>query len=183
MNRNQTTVSVQQEPPVSGEHKKRAISPQAMEFMIRLGATALTIWLLLTFVTGIFVCHSDACSPMVKDGDLCVTWKPGAPSAGDLIVYSHDGMTRFGRVVAVAGDRVELINNTLWVNGFMAISEPLPDGSANELAVRFPYTVPENSVFVLCDNRADNGDSRTYGAIPLADVRGTVIFLMRRRGI
>ena len=120
---------------------------------------------------------------MVRDGDLCVTWKPGTPSAGELIIYEHDGKECFGRVIANGGDRVEIRDGFVYVNGFAASQnefQTAPDGSS---VVSFPYTVPQNCLFVLCDNSADTNDSRSYGAISLDDCRGKVIFLMRRRGI
>lgn len=162
--------------------KKTSLSP-LIEFFIRILATVLAIWLLLTFVTGIFVCHTDTCSPMVKDGDLCVTWKIGTHTSGDLMIYHRNGRTKFGRVVAIAGDKVEIKDNVVWVNGYVAVQEPLANPFGGTPAVRFPYTVPEQSVFVLCDNTASVDDSRTYGAVSLADSQGKVIFLMRRRGI
>ncbi len=162
--------------------KKKIISPP-MEFLIRIFATIFVIWLLLSFVVGIFVCHTDACSPMVKDGDLCVTWKIGTPSSGDLMIYRHNGQTKFGRVVATAGDKVEIRDNVVWVNGFVAVQQPLGHLPDDIPAVRFPYTVPDEGVFVLCDNSASMDDSRIYGAVSFADSRGKVVFLVRRRGI
>ena len=176
------SVSGRGDAPAAETHKKKSLSP-AVECLLRWGATALAAWLLLTFVIGVYVCHSDACSPMVKDGDLCIAWRIGVPSAGDLIFYRHDGQMRFGRVAAVAGDQVDVKDSTVWVNGYVAVQETSANVTVDTSSVRFPYTVPDESLFVLCDNRADNGDSRTYGAISLADCRGKVIFLMRRRGI
>ena len=162
--------------------RKTHFSPAA-EFLVRLSATVLILWIVLTFVAGIYVCHSDSCSPMVKDGDLCVTWKPGTPSVGELIIYVHDGKECFGRVIANGGDRVEIREGFVYVNGFAASQNEIQTDPAGSAAVIFPFTVPENSVFVLCDNSVDMNDSRSFGAILLDDCRGKVIFLMRRRGI
>ena len=145
----------------------RKIPRRVWEFIIRVTATVVAVWISLTFLFGIYICHSDTCYPMVKDGDLCVTWLPAPPEQGDLIVYSHDGETRFGRVAAVSGD---------------ALSETLPDAYGIVREAAFPMTVPDGSVFVLSDNISDINDSRTLGAIPLGDCHGSVVFMMRRRG-
>lgn len=162
--------------------KKKRIPSQVREFIIRVIATAMAVWVTLTFLIGIHVCHSDTCYPMVKDGDLCVTWLPGEPSRGDLIVYRHNGETTFGRVAALPGDRVEIKDGTVWVNGYVALQEQLQMPENGAVAVEIPLTVPEKSVFVLSDNSSDINDSRLYGAIPFDDCRGSVVFLMRRRG-
>jgi signal peptidase I len=49
--------------------------------------------------------------------------------------------------------------------------------------IEFPYTVPEDSYFVLCDYRTAAADSRNYGAISKADIIGKVITVLRRRSI
>ena len=100
-----------------------------------------------------------------------------------MIVYERDGKIRFGRVIAQAGDKVEIFNDFIVVNDY-GISESVvyptsPDGSA----ISYPYYVPDNCVFILNDYRSDISDSRTYGGIPLDDVRGAVVFTMRMRGI
>ena len=66
--------------------------------------------------------------------------------------------------------------------GFAALSETLPDAYGIVREAAFPMTVPDGSVFVLSDNLSDINDSRTIGAIPLADCHGSVVFMMRRRG-
>lgn len=162
--------------------KKKKLPREVKEFIIRIAATIIAVWLMLTFLFGVYMCHSDTCYPMVKDGDLCVTWRPEAPAQGDLIVYKHNEETRFGRVTAVSGDRVEIIDGVIWVNGYIAREELLYNSSNGVVEAKFPLTVPENSVFVLSDNIADTNDSRIYGAIPLDECCGSVAFLMRRRG-
>ncbi len=175
-------VSSQTPSPPSEKKRMKAPVSQAVQLVVRIAATLLIIWLLLAFVSGIYVCHSDACSPAVKDGDLCVTWQLSELSAGDLIVYDLNGEAKFGRVIAAAGDRVEIKDSYVWVNGYIALQEPLPAFSSEKASVRFPYVVPEKSVFVICPNAFEE-DSRANGAFPIGDCRGKVVFLMRRRGI
>ncbi|HET7437751.1 MAG TPA: signal peptidase I [Thermoanaerobaculia bacterium] len=92
------------------------------------------------------------------------------------------------RVVAVAGDTVQIRNKQLYLNGKLqnepyavhrdpAVysdlpSLPEPYHSRDQFG---PYTVPANSYFVLGDNRDESSDSRYWGAVPARMV-------MRRAG-
>jgi signal peptidase I len=78
---------------------------------------------------------------------------------------------------------VDIKDDCITVNGYGIFEETVYSTTAEGSSVTYPYTVPDNSVFVLNDFRSDPEDSRTYGAIPRSDVEGEVIFILRRRGI
>lgn len=122
--------------------------------------------------------------PALCDGDLAVVFRlDDALSLEDVVAYEAGGQTRFGRIVAAAGDVVQLSQSgSLIVNGTTQAGEIFYPTYAKE-AVEYPYRVPEGCVFLLGDYRTQAIDSRDFGGIPLEDVRGRVITLMRRRGI
>ena len=51
-----------------------------------------------------------------------------------------------------------------------------------EANITFPYTVPNDTYFVLNDYRPDPTDSRMYGGIPKTDTKGKIFLMLRRRG-
>ena len=157
--------------------------PYAAAFLLRLGVTAAVLWLLLTFVVGVFVCHTNEAYPMIKDGDLCLTLRTAAPKAGDAVVYRSKGETRFGRVVALAGDSVEINDEVLLVNGENVMIPTVYPTAAEGSSITYPYRVPDGCVFILHDYRSNTTDSRTVGAVPLRNCQGSIFFLIRRRGI
>lgn len=139
---------------------------------------------------------SDSMTPTLHSGDrvllLRSPWS-GAVGRGDVVVIGPqwaeraaaasgaagdgDGSSYVKRVVAVAGDVVALDDGALVVNGVHAV-EPWMDAAALESmdGVWFgPVTVPEGSVYVLGDDRADSIDSRDLGPVPLTDVDGRVV--------
>ena len=89
------------------------------------------------------------------------------PVRGEVITFRSpvDGERLIKRVVAVAGDRISAFAGKLYVNG------ELQPGAAGRMDFG-PYDVPADNVFVMGDNRDNSFDSRYWGPLPLANVRG-----------
>jgi signal peptidase I len=76
------------------------------------------------------------------------------------------------RVVARAGDRVEVRVGQLWRNG-SPVAEPW---LSEPIDYRFgPVTVPAGHLMVLGDNRNASFDSHLWGPLPEGDVIGTAV--------
>lgn len=163
--------------------KKRTAASYAISFFIKIAVTALVVFLLLTFVVGLYVNHSNFSYPMLKDGDLCLTYRLATLVKGDEIAYEKEGTIRFGRIVGTAGDVVDINDGSITVNGYGVFEDAVYPTTAEGAKITFPYKVPEEAVFVLNDYRSDPTDSRAYGAIPLSETKGKVILVLRRRGI
>lgn len=163
--------------------KKRTAASFAISFFIKIAVTALVVFLLLTFVVGLYVNHSNSAYPMLKDGDLCLTYRLATLVKGDEIAYEKNGTILFGRIVGTSGDVVDINEDSITVNGYGVYEDAVYPTTAEGAKIAFPYTVPEDSVFVLNDYRSDPTDSRVYGAIPLSETKGKVILVLRRRGI
>jgi len=163
--------------------KKRSARYYLIELIVKIGIVGLVLWILLEFVVMISVCHDNTAYPMIKDGDFCLTYRLAELRQGDEITYIKDDKVRIGRVIAFGGDTVDIQNNGVSVNGLNIAETVVYPTSEQGSDLEFPYKIPENCVFVLNDYRSDLSDSRTYGGIPLSDVKGVVVFIMRRRGI
>jgi signal peptidase I len=163
--------------------KKKTAASFAAEFFIKLGITSFIVFSLLLFVVGVYVNHSNSSYPMLKDGDLCLTYKLAKQRNGDEIAYQYDGKIRFGRIVAIPGDIVDINEGNITVNGYGVYDKAVYATPAEGSAITYPYTVQPDTVFVLNDYREDITDSRTYGSIALSDIKGKVIMVMRLRGI
>ena len=80
------------------------------------------------------------------------------------------------RVIAVQGDYVEIKEGKVYING-EELEEPyLQEGVITE--AKYPgfneFTVPENCVFAMGDNRTQSTDCREFGCIPLEKIESTV---------
>jgi signal peptidase I len=125
----------------------------------------------------------------------------GGPRRGDIVVFTPPGETEryVKRVVGVPGDRLELRDNQLFVNGEPARYEPLnapPQAQANDWLGREvvagrghpillspdrpgpdsfePMTVPAGHYFLMGDNRDDSKDSRFFGPVARERIVGRV---------
>ena len=167
----------------SGKKKKKSAGRYAAEFFIKIGVTALIIWALCSFVIGIYIVHGNSGYPMLKDGELCIIYRWGELHQGDEVAYLQDGRIRFGRIVALPGNTVDLSEGNLTVNGYGVFEDAVYPTTGEGALVSFPYEVPKDSYFILNDYRSDITDSRSYGAVSKKNIKGKVVFVMRRRGI
>ena len=172
------------QPETGGAKKKKKPTAVSLmiEFFVKIGITALVVWLLCLFVVGVYVNHNNSSYPMIKDGDLCLTYKFAKLNTGDEIAYVHDGKIRFGRIVGMPGDTVDMSGDNLAVNGYGVFEDAVYPTTAEGASITLPYTVPQDTYFVLNDYRDDITDSRTYGGIPKSDTKGKLVMLLRRRG-
>ncbi|MEZ5490077.1 MAG: signal peptidase I [Gammaproteobacteria bacterium] len=119
------------------------------------------------------------------------------PERGDIIIIDSQkaGKRLVKRIVGLPGDTVYMRDNALVINGeaadykivtedddSMIITEQLPEHSHQaQLSTSYfsrtmrnygPVTVPEDSYFVLGDNRDNSADSRAYSFVPRDEIIG-----------
>ena len=152
--------------------------------LLRILFLALAGWVMFTQVFLITQVRGNAMFPAVKDGDLVIAFRIQQEYAkNDVVVYTVDGETHIGRIVARATDTVMLDDSgKLLVNGTNQTGEILYPTYAKE-GLTYPYLVPEDHLFLLGDYRTQTEDSRDFGPIPLKQVQGKVITILRRRGL
>lgn len=151
----------------------------------KIGLFVLAIFLVTEYVFGFYYLRSNAMFPALRDGDLIISYKLETAVKNDVVLYNSKDGRKTGRIVATAGDTVAFsTSGELLVNGCVSSEEIFyATTEAEGSNITYPYTVPENSVFILNDYRsADFNDSRIYGAISVDELEGKAFFIFRRRG-
>jgi signal peptidase I len=97
------------------------------------------------------------------------------PKRGDIVAFRRDDAMRplfIKRVIGLPGDCIDIRRGRVLVDG-RPLAEPYvryPDERS------FPQTtVPDGTVYVLGDNRADSEDSRFFGPIPQSQLLGRAL--------
>ena len=81
------------------------------------------------------------------------------------------------RVIALPGEKVEIKEGKVFING-EELDEPyLQPGVVTDVGdYGFNnFTVPENAVFAMGDNRTRSTDCRVFGCVPLEKIESTVV--------
>ena len=167
---------------VPGKPPKKSAWRALLGLIIKLAVVAAIVWVALTFVFGAFRLNGNNMYPMLKDGDLCVTYRLEECRSGDVVAYRVNGRVRFGRIIARSGDTVDGDEQGVLVNGMYPSEEVFYPTQMLDTGLELPVTLSEGQYVVLNDYREDLSDSRTYGVMNEEDLEGKVIFIFRRRG-
>lgn len=120
--------------------------------------------------------------PSLANGDrLLVTHGVDSLETGDVIVFSAVSRSRgredlIKRVIALPGDQISVTDGIATVNGVIeSTPDPIPDPT--EALEVHEFTVPDDTVFVLGDNRPVSLDSRILGPIPQGAITGEAVWV------
>lgn len=160
-----------------------------LEWITDITIAGIIVYIITTFSLQNMYVLGDSMSPTLQNGEAVLVDKLiyliKEPSRDDIVAFKHlDGSNAeinfVKRVVGIPGDKIEMINNIIYVNS-KPISDTIKTDPNKNLEIRgnmtYPFVVPQGSYFVLGDNIENSIDSRyqQVGIIPQKELIGKIL--------
>ncbi len=164
------------------KRKKRSPLMELLSWTLSLGIAIVISYILVNFVFMFTIVRGDSMNTTLNNNDILFVDKLtynlfDDPQRGDVVIchYPNSEDNFVKRVVALGGETVEIKNGVLYIDGKSNVDNWNSDHLLNDMN---KVTVPEDSYFVMGDNRSNSKDSRSasVGSISNDMVEGKVVF-------
>lgn len=135
--------------------------------------------LVATLLLPVLQIYGTSMTPGLDEGDIVVSVKGGELSTGDIVAFYYNNRILVKRVIALPGQRVNIDDDgNVYIDNVMLDEPYLAGKAAGQSDIAYPFTVPENTYFVLGDHRETSVDSRNsiIGCISPDEIVGKIVF-------
>jgi signal peptidase I len=137
---------------------------------------SLILFLAINAVSARIRVESISMQPTLYAGDFIIVnklaYRLGEPGRGDVIIFHYppdpNREPYIKRVIGLPGEMVRVERGKVYVNNVL-LKEPYISAAPS---YEGSWRVPEDSLFVLGDNRNSSSDSHSWGMVPLKNVIG-----------
>ena len=154
----------------------RSVMKSTIYTLITVAAVAIlvaTLWLPVLQIYG------NSMTPTLENGDIVFSVKSSEFQQGDVLAFYYNNKILVKRVIAVAGEWVDISDEgTVYVNGEELYEPYVLEKVFGDTNIELPYQVPDGKIFVMGDHRSTSVDSRntTVGCVAQEQVVGKIIF-------
>lgn len=154
-------------------------------YLIKIAVITAVFVVVLTLVINLHRMKGNRMFPSVRDGDLGIFFRLTDCHTNDVVLYTDaTGQETVGRIIAVGRQTVEFFKDGGYeVDGAATYDEiPYETYMSEKNSISYPITLKEDEYFILNDFRNDTADSREYGPVKKENIKGKLLYLLRRRG-
>lgn len=154
----------------------RRIIRYTLNTMVVVAAIAV---LITSLVMPVLQIAGTSMEPTLNNGDIVVLFKTSKMDRGDLCGFAYSNKILIKRVIGLPGDNISIDSEgTVTVNGEILEEPYVTEKGLGECDIEFPYTVPENTYFLMGDHRETSIDSRStvIGPVSFEQIIGKLVF-------
>lgn len=163
-------------PDPPSENPKRGSFRRFIKDILEIALISLFLFLSINTISARIRVESVSMQPTLFAGNFVVvnklSYRFGEPSRGDIIVFRYPPDPELDpyikRVIGLPGEHVLVEDGKVYING-VRISEPYLETQTQQGG---EWTVPQDGLFMMGDNRNNSSDSRAWGMVPLENVIG-----------
>lgn len=181
--------------------KKNSAAREVFEWCMVIVAALVISMVIKAFIFSTYKVNMVSMENTLFEGHSVIVYKTGyfinQPKYNDIIVFMHEeGQIKnffkylpiknpgevdyIKRVIGLPGDQIDIREGAVYRKAvgeseFKKLDEPYVKGITDPKGMQLPYTVPEDKLFVMGDNREQSLDSREIGPIDVDSVIGKAV--------
>lgn len=169
----------QLEQELKRERYRRNYSSTLRSTIFTLVTVAAISVLIAVLLLPVLQIYGTSMSPTLTEGNIVISLKGNDFKTGDVVAFYYNNKILVKRMIAKAGEWVDIDQDgNVFVNN-VAIDEPyLTEKAFGECDLELPYQVPESRIFVMGDHRTVSVDSRNtaIGCVAEEQIVGKIVF-------
>lgn len=138
----------------------------------------IVVLLVRTYIFTPVIVNGPSMMNTLHDRDIMILDKIGMKIGGidrfDIVVIQANNTKIIKRVIGLPGETIEYKDNKLYINN-VEVDDPYPSQKTDYIEKQI---IPDDTYYVLGDNRTDSVDSRILGPINKDKILGHATFIV-----
>lgn len=159
-------------------YKKRYVKTLQSTVYALITAAAMAV-LVATLWLPVLQIFGTSMTPTLVEGQIVISVKTNSIEQGDIIAFYYGNKVLVKRCIAGPGSWVDILEDGTIIVDDVPLEEPyITEKSFGMCDLELPYQVPDDSYFLVGDQRETSIDSRhsTVGCIFTEDIVGKIVY-------